>query len=169
MGMTLFCIQRDIRENSRLKQGNSPGGRWHSGAKMVRYMAESPALAVLEFLKGKMTMLNENEFSRAEYVLTSWTLDFDLSAIPVIDPADLPDGWQQIPFRRSLATQQLGDAWLAGRQSPALRVPSSALPPGMGWNVLLNPAHPDFPSPFPPDCVTATSFSLSCYLGISRG
>jgi RES domain-containing protein len=169
MEMTLFRIQRDVRENSRLKQGSSPGGRWHSGDKLVRYMAESPALAVLEFFKGKRTMLKEDEFKWVNYVLTSWILDLDFAAIPVIAPASLPDGWQKIPYLRSEATRQLGDAWLASRQSPALRVPSSALPPGMGWNVLLNLAHPDFPTPFPPERVKKTPFDLSCCLGMSRG
>ena len=168
MAMTLFGIQRDTRDNRPPKQAPNSGGRWHTGSQMVRYLSESPALAILEFLKGKMTMLNESEFSHSNFLLTSWTLNIDPAAMPSTNPSDLPLGWQHIPYRHSLATQRLGNAWLASNQSLALRVPCATLPLGMGWNVLLNLAHPDFPTPVPAGCVTATPFELPFYLGVHQ-
>lgn len=165
MEMTLFGVQKASGASRPPNQHPNRGGRWHTGPRLIRYLAESPALAVLEFLKGKMTLLNQGEFSHGNFVLTSWTLDIDPATIPNIDPADLPLGWQHIPFRHSIATQDLGNAWLEDRKSLALKVPSAALPPGMGWNYLLNLSHPDFPNPLPAECVTATPFELPFYLG----
>jgi RES domain-containing protein len=45
-----------------------------------------------------------------------------------IDPDDLS------------TTQAIGDAWLAARKSPLLRVPS--IPSPESWNYLFNPLHP---------------------------
>ena len=38
-------------------------------------------------------------------------------------------------------TRQIGDAWLASRETPLARVPSAIAP--QTWNYLLNPEHPD--------------------------
>ncbi len=168
MEMTLFGVQKASGASCPPNQHTNRGGRWHTGPRLIRYLAESPALAVLEFLKGKMTQLNAGEFSHGNFVLTSWTLDIDPALTPFIKLADLPLGWQHIPYRRSTATQDLGNAWLASGRSLALKVPSAALPPGMGWNFLVNLAHPDFPAPLPAECVTATPFELPFYLGNHR-
>ena len=57
-----------------------------------------------------------------------------------ITSAELPPGWDTpslVP-----ATMELGRQWLETVSSPALRVPSVLLPPGLGWNIILNPRHP---------------------------
>lgn len=38
-------------------------------------------------------------------------------------------------------TRQIGEAWLAARETPLARVPSAIMP--HTWNILLNPEHPD--------------------------
>ncbi len=50
------------------------------------------------------------------------------------------DDWRDQPPPAS--TRAFGDAWLASRRSPAVRVPSAVV---LGeFNYLLNPLHPDF-------------------------
>lgn len=111
-------------------------GRWHSLGRPIVYLAEHPALALLE----NLVHLE-------------------------IDPDDLPDTYQlievEVPdsvpaeafdvddltkrnadWRTDLAfTRGQGDAWLSGRRTALLRVPSVVLPKSQ--NVLLNPAHAD--------------------------
>jgi hypothetical protein len=36
---------------------------------------------------------------------------------------------------------EFGRQWLEAVVFPALRVPSVLLPPGLGWNIVLNPRH----------------------------
>jgi len=38
--------------------------------------------------------------------------------------------------------RQIGDDWLKDGSTLALKVPTAVAP--IGWNYLLNPAHPDF-------------------------
>lgn len=109
--------------------------RWNSGGRPVVYLAEHPALALLE----RLVHLE-------------------------IDPDDLPDTYQlievEVPddiaderigvddleianasWRSDLAaTRASGDAWLSAGRTALLRVPSVILP--KSTNVLLNPAHP---------------------------
>lgn len=65
---------------------------------------------------------------------------FNAELAQELPPLDLPDGWRRYP--PSSATQRIGDAWAAGRQSVVLRVPSVLVP--QESNDLLNPGHPDF-------------------------
>jgi len=55
-----------------------------------------------------------------------------------LQPADLPPAWWT--DNGAIATRGLGDAWIAGRSSLALLVPS--VPIRAEWNVLVNPLHP---------------------------
>ena len=52
---------------------------------------------------------------------------------------ELPSDWRRIDNRN---LQQLGTDWARSKKSVALVVPSAAVEGE--WNVLLNPAHPDF-------------------------
>ena len=169
MAMTLYRVQKAKRWNGQPQPGFAGVGRWHSGGRAVLYLAETPAVAVLEWIKGKLaTGLLETEISEAKLIMVSATLDLDGAVLASVSPDILPSGWEQIPNARSQATQKLGDAWLTSRNSLALRVPTATLPSGMGWNVLLNPAHPDYPVVFPLERLTVTPFGLDYYLGICR-
>jgi RES domain-containing protein len=57
-------------------------------------------------------------------------------AVKSLDPPVGTD-WKQNPE----LTRRLGDAWLASKETPLLRVPSVIAP--QTWNYLLNPEHPD--------------------------
>jgi RES domain-containing protein len=99
------------------------GGRWNSPGRPVVYLAEHPALAALEL--------------RVHLDLPFDLIpgDFVLMRVAVADSLVA----QQTPA--SVATVEVGNAWLIGSQSAALRVPSVLVP--HSWNVLLNPRHPD--------------------------
>ena len=65
--------------------------------------------------------------------------------------SNLPQAWWT--DSGAVTTRELGDAWIAGRSSLGLLVPS--VPIRSEWNVLLNPLHPriselriDPPQPF---------------------
>jgi RES domain-containing protein len=59
----------------------------------------------------------------------------------IVGPERLPHDWRRFA-PDSPGTQRIGAEWLARQSSAVLRVPS-AISTGE-WNVLLNPAHPDF-------------------------
>lgn len=112
------------------------GGRWNSVGRPVIYLADSLALAQLE-----------------KRVHTPMRPPRDLVAVEAIVPAAavasaegvvLPDDWDADNVDWSVgsaASQGIGDDWLARGTSLLLRVPSVVVP--VGWNYLLNPAHPD--------------------------
>ena len=112
------------------------GGRWNSVGRPVIYLGDSLALAQLE-----------------KRVHTPMRPPRDLVAVEAIVPAAavasaegvvLPDDWDADNVDWSVgsaASQCIGDDWLARGTSLLLRVPSVVVP--VGWNYLLNPAHPD--------------------------
>jgi RES domain-containing protein len=100
------------------------GGRWNSRGRPVVYLAEHPALAVLE-------------------VRVHLDLPFDL--LPedyVLLRVGLPDGIaaalvDELPSDPIAA----GDEWLSGGATAMMRVPSVLVP--RAHNLLLNPLHRD--------------------------
>lgn len=107
------------------------GGRWNSNGHAVVYASENAALAVLEQL-AYVTPQNLDLFR-----LLSGTIP--AGYVKTLGEADVPDGWDAHPH--TAAAKGVGDAWMASNASVGLRVPSCLVP---GYNVLLNPAHPDF-------------------------
>lgn len=79
--------------------------------------------------------------------LPSSLLPVDPVAIEVRVPDDVSiEEWGRstLPKGRAGAdTQTLGADWVASGRTLLLRVPSAVVP--QEWNVLINPAHPDFP------------------------
>ena len=130
----LLCAAEDFRCAG---QGAATvGGRWNSVGSAVIYLADSLALAQLE-----------------KRVHTPRRPPRSMVAVEVSVPAgfvdraatiELPEGWDAANVDWSVgraATQVVGDAWRAGNETLLLRVPSVVVP--VGWNYLLNPAHPD--------------------------
>lgn len=97
------------------------GGRWNSPGRPVVYLADHPALAVLEVL-----------------------VHLD------VQPEDLPDDYVLLRValpedgERGSATlgeaRDIGDEWLESGRTPVLRVASALVP--HAENFLLNPSHP---------------------------
>lgn len=57
--------------------------------------------------------------------------------VPEIGKMEHPD------WRNGARSQQIGAQWVESGRSVALKVPSFIAQP-WGWNVILNPLHPDF-------------------------
>jgi RES domain-containing protein len=105
--------------------GRLHSGRWHSGGRAIVYLAEHPALCLLEV---RVNLAVAPDLVPRNYVLMEVDCrDLAAEECP-IDPHD-PDA------------PSYGDAWLATRRTPLLRVRSAVAP--RSWNVLLNPEHED--------------------------
>jgi RES domain-containing protein len=114
--------------------GLGTSGRWHTEGRLVVYLVDCPAGALLERIVHLMDR-NQDGILPRFYQLLKVAVADDL-AIKPLDPV-APSDWKERPeFTRSL-----GDAWLASRESPLARVPSVLAP--HTWNYLLNPEHPD--------------------------
>jgi RES domain-containing protein len=109
-------------------------GRWNpAGVRMV-YTSPSLALAAMEFF-----VHLDPSVAPDDLVSISATIPSGKQAIVRIDMKDLPSDWRAIG---NATVQAIGAKWIAARSSVALEVPSIAVEGE--WNVLLNPAHPDF-------------------------
>lgn len=104
-------------------------GRWHQRGRPIVYTASHRSLALLEIIV-------HLDARWPLQPMVAWQIEVPESHIRT--PADLPDDWKS----NLESTRTHGDAWLAGRDSVALRVPSVIVPAES--NVLLNPAHPAF-------------------------
>jgi RES domain-containing protein len=109
-------------------------GRWHTKGKLIVYLAENPASAMLERIVHLMDR-NEDGILPHSYQLLQIAVPDDLATKQLNTLA--PTDWnEQIEFTRSL-----GDVWLVSQETPLARVPSVIVP--RTWNYLLNPEHPD--------------------------
>ena len=109
------------------------GGRWNSPGRGAVYASASKSLALLE-------VLVHLDVGRSLPRLVAFTFDVDAKLVERLAAAQLPRHWRT--SRGLLATQAIGDAWLASGRALALAVPSTIVPEE--WNYLLNPAHPAF-------------------------
>jgi RES domain-containing protein len=110
------------------------GGRWNPPGIAVIYLASTESLARLESLADVlMDRMPERLLHRIEVPDASVS---DLDGLGV----SLPRGWDAVPAPP--ATAELGGNWLSSNRSLALKVPS--VQSTSEWNVLVNPAHPDF-------------------------
>ncbi len=106
--------------------------RWASQGQRVSYAADHLATATLEKIAGvqRADLLTEMVYARAEIAV---------SHVMALPEEDWPEAWHVLPARG--ATRAVGDAWLEGRRSVLLRVPSGVLP--HSYNYVINAAHPD--------------------------
>jgi RES domain-containing protein len=108
-------------------------GRWHSRGSQIVYLADTPAAALLETL---VHLELDYADLPPSYKLLKIEVPDDV-AVMSLELNRLPPDWNT----NLVATQALGDEWLAGGQTALLRVPSAVAPES--WNVLLNPRHAD--------------------------
>lgn len=100
------------------------GGRWNSPGRPVVYLAEHPALAILE-VRVNLDVPPEllpDDFLIVKYVYAGASVSQSIE--PLGDLAE---------------TKALGDAWLTSERSTLLQVPNVLAPES--WNYLLNPLH----------------------------
>ncbi|KVG68454.1 hypothetical protein WJ33_23840 [Burkholderia ubonensis] len=113
--------------------GLRAGGRWHFAGQPVVYLAEHPALALLETLvhleiASVAQLPNGYQLLRVEVP--------DSVAVAEIAEHDAPADWRTNPDW----TKSAGTEWLQTSPSALLRVPSAVVP--HAHNFLLNPLHP---------------------------
>jgi RES domain-containing protein len=114
--------------------GLRAGGRWHFAGQPIVYLAEHPALALLEILV-HLEVGSLDQLPRS-YQLLRLEVDESIT-VAEIGIATLPDDWKA----DCNWTQNAGTEWLCGGSTPLLKVPSAVVP--FASNYLLNPAHPD--------------------------
>ncbi len=107
------------------------GGRWNSPGRAVVYTSEHAALAVVE----QLAYFRPQQLSM--FRLVTGTLPG--AHVTTHAPDTIPDGWDAYPH--GTTARAIGDAFLTNNASVGLKVPSSLVP---GYNVLLNPNHPEF-------------------------
>lgn len=103
-------------------------GRWHSVGRPIVYLAEHPALALLETLV-------HLEVDTIDDLPDTYTL----LKVEIVDPPNLmvaKDG-----LKDKSASRKIGDDWLKGEGSLILQVPSVLVPESA--NFLFNPSHAD--------------------------
>jgi len=116
--------------------GRGFSARWHSEGRLIVYLADCPASAMLERIVHLFDMdLEEDRDLPRNYQLLRITVP-DEVAIKQLNTLAPTDWKEHIEF-----TQQIGNAWLASLETPLARVPSVIAP--QTWNYLLNPEHPD--------------------------
>ena len=116
------------------KGGRGFSARWHTAGRLIVYLADCPAGALLERIV-HMTDMVEDAFLPQFYQLLKVAVPDDLAVKQLNSIA--PTDWKERPE----FTRNLGDTWLAERETPLARVPSVIAP--QTWNYLLNPEHPD--------------------------
>lgn len=128
-----ICRRRYAAEAASGEGARLYGGRWNSRGVRVVYASTSLALAALEtFVNLEPNLLPKNFVSIEGEVP-------DALEIGRLDLKALSPNWYET---RDESLRHFGDEWVRAGKSVALLVPSAAI---YGeWNVLLNPAHPDF-------------------------
>jgi RES domain-containing protein len=114
--------------------GLGASGRWHTEGRLIVYLADCPAGALLERIV-HMTDMIEDAYLPRFYQLLHVNVPDELAIklLTILAPID----WKE----RFEFTRAIGDAWLASLETPLARAPSAIAP--RTWNYLLNPAHPD--------------------------
>jgi len=106
--------------------------RWNHLGTAIVYCATSPALAAMEYFVN----LEPND-APDDLLIAEATIPDEL--VERLDLILLPADWRELD---NLACRDLGSDWAASRRSLALQVPSVVVQGD--WNLLLNPANPDF-------------------------
>lgn len=109
--------------------GTKYPGRWHHAGSPIVYLAEHPALALLETLVH--LEFDSIDDMPANYQLLEVSAPDDSIIETVINDLHWKEDQQ--------LTMDMGSQWLTSQESLLLRVPSVIAP---GWNYLLNPSHP---------------------------
>lgn len=108
--------------------------RWNSKGTEIIYTAESRALALTEILVHLNPQLIPKDFRLLEIEIPD-----DLSSQRV-EAMQLPSKWNLNP--PLVATQKIGDSFIAESAKALLVVPSAVVPGDQ--NILINPHHPRF-------------------------
>lgn len=129
-----ICRERYAADATNGEGARLYGGRWNSRGVRVVYASTSLALAAIE------TFVNlEPNLQPADLVFIEGEVP-DSLRIERLEVAGLPRAWQRT---RDDSLRRFGDAWIRAGKNVGLLVPSAVI--RGEWNILLNPAHPEFP------------------------
>lgn len=106
------------------------GGRWNSVGVPMHYMAATRALAALEVLANKSSIVDVDNLCLATFELPEDSME-------TIDVDVLPQKWQ-LPMEEGC--RKFGDAFVKGNKSLLLKVPSALI--SDEYNYLMNVNHP---------------------------
>ncbi len=116
------------------ERGRGASGRWHTEGRLIVYLAENAASAMLERIVHLMDRSEDGILPRFHQLLWVTVPDeLPTKQLNLLSPND----WKEHPE----FTRALGDVWLASLETALARVPSAIVP--RTWNYLLNPDHPD--------------------------
>jgi len=110
------------------------GGRWNPKGIPMIYTAESVALAALEVL---IRLATPKHYCRVIYEIP------DSASMETVAIAELPTNWL-LPHPNTHLIES-GRRWALEKRSLLRKVPSAVVR-GEGWNYLINPLHPEFPT-----------------------
>lgn len=115
--------------------GEKASGRWHTASrgKRIVYLAEHPALALIEVL---VNLKTRPGLLPDVYRLLKINIERNVSE-SAVSLDSLSAEWRE----RLTETRTVGDTWLTRTDSALLLVPSAAVPES--FNYLLNPYHAD--------------------------
>lgn len=138
--MELFRITKTAHKDEALLGIGAAlyGGRFNPVGTRLTYMSTTPELAILE------TVFAVSEPLRADLHLIKVVVADDL--IETLDRDTLPPDWRVRQFEGHPVQECLLE-WIRGKRSLGLKVPSAICPES--YNVLLNPAFPDYTSLLP--------------------
>ena len=128
-----ICRQRYAAEAATGAGARLVGGRWNSRGIALVYASASLALAAVETFVNLEPNLQPNDLVSIEGEIP------EELEIARLDTKQLPARWYET---RDQSLRRFGDEWIRAGRTVALLVPSAAI--RGEWNVLLNPAHPDF-------------------------
>lgn len=109
------------------------GGRWNPKGMSLLYLADSPALAMLEILARAPNFQQTRNYRAAE-------VEIDARHLPSFPPRSLPPGWDAEPA--SDASQLFGQAQFTVHGRLGFSVPSVAVP--LQQNAVLLIGHEEF-------------------------
>jgi RES domain-containing protein len=128
------CHRRYVKRAYDGRGARSLGGRWNHRGESLVYAAPTLSLASLELFVNLRP-------AKVPYRLVAVpaALPDDVSS-ETCEVASLPKNWQDVPAPQAL--QDIGSEWIRSLRTAVLLVPSVVIPEE--FNVLWNPAHPDF-------------------------
>jgi RES domain-containing protein len=115
------------------------GGRWNPRGTPVVYTAEQAALALLETIPS----FDLSSSLPPDIQLVTIEIPDGVSTLDLYEK-ELPIDWKDFPYK--LSTVRIGQKWILDGKAAVLKVPSVMVPYGLGWNLLLNPLHPELHS-----------------------